>query len=365
MHEPTTAPTKKLKVAVITCYNQVDYVRARNLRTAFGKLPNVDMVVLKNKQTGILRYPEVALKLLKMRFIVRPDVYVVTFRGYEILLYMCLTFVRKPIIFDELVNMIEYFYKEHKSLPAATEGFVGRLYHWMLKRCRIILADTQAHAEYSAKLSNADIGKYRVMPISGDEEAFAPRKSTAKPGDFNVFYYGHGMKKLHGLEYVLDAAVRLKDNSRISFTVIGGKDQAAQACADAKANGAHVAYFARVPFEQLADYTASASLCLGGPFGKTVQSQFVITGKVVLFMAMGRPVLMGQNLASEEHFKDQENALLVPLANGQAIAGTISWAEKHPKELEAIAKAGHKLYETHYSQAVIDDIIAGIVKALT
>lgn len=355
-------PAKKLKIAIVTCYDQTDYIRARNLREGFANAPGVEMIVLKNKQKSILRYPEMALRLLKMRFVTRPDAYVVTFRGYEILMYMCLTLVRKPIIFDEMINFMEYFYVDRSALPGFTRGLMGKFYGWQLRRCRLILADTKEHGEYSAQLSKIDPDKYRTIPIGNDEKAFYPRKPTAQK-DFNVFYYGNGMTPLHGLQYVLDAAVLLKDNPRVTFTLVGGHQKAEQACADAVAKGAHITYKPWVAFEALAEMAADASLCLGGPFGKTTQSQFVVTGKAVQFMAMAKPVLIGKNKVSG-FFKDQENALVVPPQNAQAIAGTISWAVKHPRELEAIGKAARKVYEARFSQAVINRLVADIAKEL-
>src|SRR5665213_977220 len=223
-----------VKIAVITCYKQNDYVRARSLRTAFAAVPGVETLVIRNRQTGMLRFLEVPVKILAARWRQKPDVYVITFRGYEMLLFMVLTFIRKPIIFDELVNFTEWM-EEHERLKPGTLRYrlFRRWYANLAKHCRFILADTDAHARHSAHLNRLDIGRYRTIPVGTDETVFHPRLSKpAGKRPFTVFYYGN-MLPLHGLSYVLEAAVLLKDQPDINFRCVGGKHSkdVALACA--------------------------------------------------------------------------------------------------------------------------------------
>jgi glycosyltransferase involved in cell wall biosynthesis len=359
-----------MKIAVITCYDQNDYVRARTLRAAFGAMDGMETIVVRNTQKGVLRYPEVMWKILKLRFGVRPDAYVITFRGYEMLLFMRLTLMRKPIIFDELINMVEY-YREHGKLRADTapDNIARRLYHWMVRGCKVVLADTQAHADYSAGVSRVPLKQYRILPIAADESLFFPGAPAARPAPgepdktFTVFYYGNGMTPLHGLQYVLDAAVLLKDYPQIRFSVAGGRGSVAGICAEAVTKGAHLSYEDWVDSDEIPNRARTASLCLGGPFGKTLQSQFVITGKATQFMACASPVIIGKNKVSGM-FRDRENCLLVELADAQALADAVLWAYKHPAELQKIGRAGRKLYESDFSQAVADNVLSGIVTDL-
>ena len=68
------------KILVVTCYFDPDYVRARSLRAALGKLPNVQVVVVKNSTKGLLRYPQVIWRLLLAQRREKPDAYLLTFR---------------------------------------------------------------------------------------------------------------------------------------------------------------------------------------------------------------------------------------------------------------------------------------------
>ncbi len=355
-----------MKIAIVTCSPQNDYPRARTLRTAFASVAGVDMLVVRNRHRGILRYPETVIRLTKTRLLDRPDAYVVTFRGYETLLMMASGFVRKPIIFDELINFTEWMEEQgrlrHGSLPYR---IFRRWYAWLAGHSRIVLADTDAHAEYSAILNMLSIKRYRTIPVNADETVFNALPVRAKKRQtFTVLYYGH-MVALHGLQHVLDAAVLLKGRDDITFRLIGGKQQGqvARACAAAAARGAQVTHESWLPFEELPETIRAAGLTLGGPFGKTLQSRFVITGKTYQVLASGSPVLIGKNDV-HEGFQDKENCLVVPQADAQALVDAISWAADHPKGLEKIGQAGRQLYEQRFSQRHINEIVSQLVGEL-
>ncbi len=345
-----------MKIAIISCYDQIDYVRTLTLRPAFAAAKNVQTIIVKNKHKGLLRYAEVPLKILKCKFTQRPDVYVITFRGYEMLPFVLLIKGRKPLIFDEYVNAAEYL-QEHNTLTMHSR--LGKLFLWwytgLLGRCRFILADTQAHADYSASLTGIDPSKYVALPVSTDETLFYPdaAKYTPSPdGTFRVFYYGV-MKKLYGLEYLLEAAVNLaKTHPNVQFTISDPRGDQAPALQAAIAKGARInIHSGWIPFNTLPKHHSEADLSIGGPFGKTLQSQFVIATKTFQILACAVPALVAKNLTVNEGFKDKKNCLLAPQGDAKAIEKAIAWAADHPKELRAIGKEGRKLYEARFSQA--------------
>ncbi|HVI60854.1 MAG TPA: glycosyltransferase, partial [Candidatus Saccharimonadales bacterium] len=270
----------------------------------------------------------------------------------------------KPIVFDELINFTEWLV-EHRRLTEGSRPY--RLFRrwnaWLVKRCRFILADTAAHAEYSSKLNMLSIDRYRVLPVCADETVFRPATTPAGPRQpFTVVYYG-SMLALHGLEYVLRAAERLKDRPDIEFRLIGGKPAVAQACREAAEAGARVRHEQWVAFEKLPAIVAGAGLVLGGPFGGTLQSRFVVTGKTYQALAAAAPVLVGQNEV-HDGFADKRNCLMVPQADPAALAAAVSWAAEHPAELAKIGPAGRQLYEERFSQAVVNGLMKDIIKAL-
>jgi glycosyltransferase involved in cell wall biosynthesis len=345
------------KICLITCYSQPDYVRARTLRASLSAIHDVELIVVKNTHTNILRYPETLWRTLVVRATLHPDIYFQTFRAYESFPFFRLITAGKPFIFDEFINPIEHVaYENHIINP---NGLVAKIawfgYKAWLWTVDLITTDTPSHAKYSAQLMKIPLSKYFPLIVSTDEETFAPQIQTKKlPNDtFTVFYYGLFMTPLQGLDTILEA-MRLLKGENIKLVLIGGKERTKDIVKTAQDKGANVEYKYRVQYDELASYMADADLCLGGPFGGTLQAQFVIGGKTYQFLNMGRPVVIGRN--HESHiWKDKENALIIDQASPRQLADAIEWARKHPSELQHIAKAGKQLYDKELSNTVLTE----------
>lgn len=340
----------KKRICVITCYKHPDYVRGEVIRQAVQLNPNLELVSIKNNQKSLLRYPEIILKLIGTRFTKRPDAYLVTFRGYEILPVTRLITIGRPLIFDEFINLVEWTVYEHKKIKAGSfwAKLLNRSYSFWLKRTRIILTDTASHAKYSSELTGIPIEKYKVIPVGADEQVFKPSKAVKKKSvNCEVLYYGN-MLPLHGAEYVLEAAVKLSVRKDLHFTLIGGKKEMLDKVAEAKRQGANIRYIDWVPLKKLPTYIERSDLCLGGPFGNTLQSGMVITGKTYQFMVMSKPTLIGKNIESVV-FKDKEDCLIVKQADANDMARALEWAADNPGHLARIGKNGNKLYQEKFS----------------
>jgi len=358
-----------MKIAVITCYFLPDYVRARTLRATLKTMPGVHVVIVKNKHTGLLRYPEILWKIWQVKRHQAPDAYLITFRGYEILPFVLWMAGKKPVIFDEFIIPILHATNEKHIRTASmmVKHFLSRvgepMYRRWLRRCKAILADTQVHAELSARVQRLNLSKYVAVPVGADEKLFKPVWAYQTNDIFRIFYYSLGMQPLHGIPIVLEAAEKLKD-ADVEFIMVGGKKPMERAVKAAQARGANIRYERWVPFENLVDAIQSSALCLGGPFGDTQQAHHVVTGKTYQFLACAAPVLVGNSEATDEYFKDKENALVVPQGDAEALARAIRWAQKHPAELAGIAKSGRKLYEKEFSTPALARRLQPLVDAL-
>jgi glycosyltransferase involved in cell wall biosynthesis len=350
-----------VKLAIITCYKDPDYVRARSLRAALATLPDVETIVIKNRHQGILKYPEVLIKTVRARWHQKPDAYLLTFRGYELLPAVLLITLGKPLIFDEFINPLEVVaeHRQQKDFLTSTAMSlwtpVGWLYYRLLRGCRIVLTDTPAHATFTAQLSGLNPNKYASIAVGADETVFKPRQP--KPIDtkrFRVLFYG-SMLPLHGLKYVLQAAEQLKTNPVIQFLIIGGNKAAAKQVATAQKRGANIEYRPWVDFAEIPILIAQTDLCLAGPFGNTVQSQYVINGRTFQLLASQAPVVVGKiNNGSEINgLLDKQTCLVVPQGDAKAIAQAIIWAQAKPQELSKIAESGRILFENRFSAQVL------------
>jgi glycosyltransferase involved in cell wall biosynthesis len=255
-----------------------------------------------------------------------------------------------------------------------------------MSKCDVICC-ADPHAKYSAKLWD-DIKKYQVIPVGADELMFKPDKvsvtlrhtrstwvaeaETRTPRDtgdvsnqsnqkFTVLYYG-SMLPLHGVKFVLKASLILKKCKNIEFYIVGGKSKLAATAKEYQDQGANIVYKKWVDYDKIPDLIKQSNLCLGGPFGDTTQSQFVITGKTYQFLASGRPVIIGKNQESEV-FSNKKNILIVDQASPDQLADAILWAYDPPDELEKIAEQGRGLYEIEFSSERIARYLRNVVSA--
>lgn len=354
-----------MKVAIVTCYKDPDYIRARTLRTGLADHQGVEVLVLKNTARNFLRYPEVILQLIVLKFRDKPDAFMLTFRGYEILPFLLVVAWSKPVIFDEFVNPLEWLAEPGRAWWARLfpRKPLAWFYKKLINRCVVVLADTDAHAQYSSRLTGVEKAKFKSVPVSTDEQLFHLNPKTTERKNFQILYYGN-MLPLHGLDYVLEAALRLKGNSHVRFLFIGGKEKTAKAVRSAQSQGARVEYKDWMPIEDLPAIVANSSLCLGGPFGKTVQASKVITGKTYQFLATGAPVLIGENEPSGL-FENKVNCLSVPLGDPEALAESINWAYENRRQLPQIGSRGRALYDKYFSNKVVANKLRTIFSELS
>lgn len=343
-----------MRIAVITCKKDPDYIRARTLRVGFGKYKNTEIIEVKNKPGGHFKLLSIYFKLIKVRIAKDPDVYVITFRGYGVLPLVLILANNRPVIFDEFVNPLEWLaYEHHKIRP---DGFWYRLirawYRFWIKKCHFILADTEKHAEYSARLNRISLDRYKVVPVGTDEKLFYPNSVKKKNKKFTVFYYGEGMLPLHGLSYVIEAALRLRSNSDINFLIVGGGKNTRTIIEQAVSKGALIEYKSWIPFDKLSRTIRSSDLCLGGPFGNTVQAKRVITGKTFQFLACSKPVILGKTLLTGP-FVSGQDSIIVNQGNSRMLAEAIEWCSKNKRRVNVIAKNGYKTYQRDFSNNVI------------
>jgi glycosyltransferase involved in cell wall biosynthesis len=357
---------KKTKICIITCYKQPDYIRAKTLRAALQALPDVELTIIKNKHTGILRYPEVMVKTLLARVHHSPDIYILTFRGYEMFVPIRILTIGKKLVFDEFINLVEWAVYEHKKIKenGIVHRLLWRIYRSWLQTARIILTDTSSHADLSAKLMKVPRDKYEALIVGSDEETFRQQsslKSKSRTGTFKVFYYGN-MLPLHGIDIVIRSALLLKDLD-IEITIVGGNKNTARAVERAVAAGARIIYKDWVDFELLPGYMQQADICLAGPFGNTFQSQYVITGKAYQYLQMKRPTVIGRN--KESHiFTDKKDALLVKQGSPKELTRVLEWAYHHRGELPAIGRSGYALYERRLSQKILTQQVEALLARL-
>lgn len=360
----------KTRIAVVTCYHDPDYVRARTLRAAVSAIPGVETIIIKNKKKNGLRYIEVLRQMIRVKYREKPAAFLITFRGQEILPFAMLIAGRTPVWFDEFIVPSAYArFENHRStfkkrLIKRLFRLSEPLYRFCLRRCQVIFSDTASHAELGAKMSEVNLSKYIAVPVSTDENIFKPKENTKKVEPFQVFYYTTDMQPLHGIPYVLDVAERLAGDRRIKFLLVGGRKPMEQAVNESVKRGARIEYRRWVAFDELPKIMRESGVALGGPFGGTLQAEHVITGKTYQSLACGVPTIIGENDDTSALFTHQGNAIIIRQKSPEALLEALVWAVEHPTELQRIGEKGRELYERSFSNEALTKIIAPLVERL-
>ncbi len=345
--------TKKIKVCYVLSYRSPNYIRTAVLLSALERISGVEVIRAVNDSAGIWRYPQTIFRLIRARIVDRPDVYILGFRGHEILGLVRILTAGKPLIFDEFINLDNWLVNEHQILkPDSLLSKLLRSYlAFFMARSQKILSDTKLHSQSSAKSYGLRVSKYETVYVGADESLFGPAAKSKKTKQFKVFFYGT-LLPLHGVEIILGAAELLRSKPEIKFTIVGGSNQPARyeklRSAVINKNLENVELVGWVPYDELPKMIADADLCLGGPFGNTPQSRLVISGKTYQFLAMAKPTVVGK-IDEEVGFRDRRNVLLVEQGSSEALAKTVEWAAQHRAELFKIRERGRQLYQDRFS----------------
>lgn len=349
-------------VCYILSYRSPDYVRTRTLVAALKKIGGIKLHLAINSSKGFKRYFETLWKLAKIRITDDPEFYILGFRGHEIFWPVRIITWGKILIFDQMMSPYDSLIHERKTV--SPDGWLAKsiyLYEKIiLHRSEGILTDTEIHRDFFQELFEIDAKKILAVPVGADESLL--QKITDFPkskasGKFEVLFYGTFLP-LHGIDVILEAAKKLK-HLPIHLTLVGGGNGNKYAQLIEKSNLENISHIEWVEFKKLASLIAAADIGLGGPFGNTKQGLRVITGKTMQFLAMSKPVIIG-NIPQDNGFLDKFNCLMIEQGDPDALANTIQWAFEHQPQLPQIGANGLKLYQDQFSIEQISKRLTGI-----
>jgi glycosyltransferase involved in cell wall biosynthesis len=263
----------------------------------------------------------------------------------------------KPVVFDPLVS--RYDTKVHDRGDARVGSYQAwhnrNLDRVSLALADLVLADTQAHADYYIEELGAASQKTRVLPVGADEDIFVPNGgSPAAQRPFVALFYGNYLP-LHGVETIAEAAKILRAETDVRFVLVGNGQTFDGVRDFVEREGLdNVEMRGRVPFDSLPELLAGAHVSLG-IFGRTQKTGRVVPNKVYQSMAAGRVVITADSPAVREVFRDNENICLVPAGDAAALADRIRALRDHPRTAAAIAAAGAELVRKRFSSMEIGD----------
>ncbi len=272
---------------------------------------------------------------------------------------------RKPIILDAYVSTYDTLCEDRRWFSPHSP--IGRLAYWIDRRscqgARRVVTDTRAHARYFHETFHLPLDKFAPVYVGCDEALFFPRgRAQTDSSRVEVFYYGSFLP-LHGADIIVQAAALLRSRPEIHFTLGGsGMGHAAIQQQIAEMDLANIELRDWIPFEQLPDYIARASICLGGHFSTVPKAARVISTKTFQFIAMRRPAIVGDNSATREVFVHGEHVYMVPMGHPAALAEAIGELADDPALRRRLASSGYDLFQRQFSVGAIADSLFSIIR---
>ena len=299
-----------------------------------------------SSKSYLLRYPKVLLQfILKMR-----DDFDIIFIGFlgQPLVPIIKKLSNKPIVFDAFLSTYDTMCYDRKKLKPNSVG--GRFFYWLDKRsCELadkVLLDTNAHIDYFVNTFELERDKFKRVFVGADDSIFHPMSLDEDKDNtiFRVFYYGTYLP-LQGIEYIIKAAKKLEAYNDIEFKIVGkGMEYKKTMKLVRKLNVKNIEFIDWIPYKELPLEMAKADVCLGGHFSNIDKAKRVISGKTYQFIAMKKPVIIGDNPANRELFEHRKNAMLVEMANANALADAILELKENDDMSEQIAEGAYKIF---------------------
>jgi len=270
----------------------------------------------------------------------------------------------KPIIFDAFLSAYDTMCFDRKKITPKSLG--GRFFYWLDKHsCELantILLDTNAHIDYFVNTFGLEREKFQRVFVGAVDSIFYPRDIRKNDNKFTVFYYGT-YRPLHGIEYIIKAAKKLESYGDIEFEIVGnGPEYKKNMKLAEEMKMKNIHFIDWIQYEKLPSEIAKADVCLGGHFSDIDKAKRTIAGKTFQFIAMKKPVIIGNSPANRELFEDRKNALLIEHGNADALADAILELKVNDKLRIKIADGGYRTFREYCTPKIIGKEIKKIVE---
>ncbi len=220
----------------------------------------------------------------------------------------------RPVVFNPLVSLEDTMVGDRQLVRSRSP--IGRALHsidrYAFRKADLVVADTAAHGRYLAERFGLSPEKVAVCFVGAEDDVFSP--GPRPEGAFTVLFVGKFIR-LHGVEVILEAARLCPD---IAFRIVGS----GQLDDLLEAASPNVSWDRWIDYHDLPTAYRAAG-CALGIFGRTEKAERVIPNKAFQAMATETPLITADTPAARELLVDDENALLVPPGDPEALGRAV------------------------------------------
>lgn len=252
-----------------------------------------------------------------------------------------------PFVIRALESVEMFLYQRAALVVTVTEGFRGRLLARGLLPEKVVTITNGAAIE-------------SFTPGPRDN---AVRTELGLAGKFVVAYIGaHGISQ--GLELVLQAAQRLRDDRDVVFLLVGeGARKRALLELREKLRLNNVIMLPAQAHQRVREYYCASDVCVV-PLRQLALFGTFIPSKMFEIMACAVPVIGAVEGEAREILERSGGARLIAPEDDAALADAVRWFKLHPGEGRQMGAAGRAFVTANYDRQVLADRYAGALQAL-
>ncbi len=257
---------------------------------------------------------------------------------------------RVPLIFDPLISAYDKQIFERGKFPK--HGLrAKRLLAWERKlfaSADILLADTNAHAEFFHKVHGLPKERIRVVPLCADEQLFRPIEKRDTPGGpIEALFFGSFIP-LQGPQVIVEAA-NIYQGTPVRWCFVGDGPLRSD-CQSHARQGAQIQFENWMPYSALPSRIAQADIVLG-IFGDTPKAARVIPNKFCQALACARPVVTRASPAfpAELASAKESGIIWVPPGDPRSLGDAVAELADFPHLLSAKGRNALESYRRYFS----------------
>lgn len=333
-------------------YDDIDiYTKNKIIKRAL-KLNDFNLIECKSSlKNGFLRNVSKYFQFLFKKH--RADVILVGFVGQPIVKPVKFL-TNKPVIFDAFMSMYNTLVEDKQIVKKNSSK--AKLLHFLDKQaCNaadLILLDTEEHINYFINEFQIPKHKFKRLYIGAHDEIFFPKKSKENK-TFTVEFHG-GFIPLQGIQTIIEAA-RILKNEKIKFIMAGSGQTFNQMKSLAK-DLQNMEFIGHINPNEIPDFINDADIGLG-IFGTTPKALRVIPNKAFEVLAMGKPLITEDSIATRELLVHETDCLLTKPGDPKELADAILNLKNNKELRTKISKKGLTKFKSNSSTKILGEEI--------
>lgn len=273
---------------------------------------------------------------------------------------------RKKLVFNPLLIFYTGFTEEQGILSKTSrlaklakfgEGLVYRM-------CDLVIADTPFQQEFMERIFGVPKSKIRTVALGADDKFYPYTPYTNTTKKINVTYYGL-YSPIHGVEYIIEAARRLRSDKDIHFDMIGNRGQTfdASLARASELKLKNMSFYYDIPQAEHIPIAQKADIFFGF-LAKHPSIDRVIPNKVYQGLSLNKVVVTADAPVIRSVFTHKKNLCIVPPADVDALVAAILELKNNPQLRKRIATHGYRMFTENFSPKVVGEKIIDYIKEI-